>query len=251
MTIYFVGAGPGDPELITVKAQKVLQRTDCCIWAGSLVNPRILDWLPAEAEVMDSARMNLNEMVHAMAIAHRYKKTVTRLHTGDPALYGAIGEQMDRLLMQNIPFEIIPGVSAFQGAAASLQIELTRPELTQSVVLTRIEGRTPMPPKEQIESYAATGATLCLYLSVDQIGSIVHRVSPHYGKDCPIAVVYKATWPEEKIVIGTLATIAQDTLDAGITRTALIIIGRVITESGALSKLYNAHFSHGYRTSDQ
>ena len=248
MTIYFVGAGPGDPELITVKAQKILLQTDCCIWAGSLVNPELLKLLSEGARVLDSAIMNLDEIVSVMVHEHRAGKTVARLHTGDPALYGAIGEQMDRLREQNISFEIIPGVSAFQGAAASLQIELTRPELSQSVVLTRTEGRTPMPRLEQLESFAATGATLCLYLSVNQIEKVVQRVLPAYGEDCPAAVVFKATWSEEKILTGTLATIADQTKASGIEKTALIIIGRVITETGVPSKLYDAGFSHEYRT---
>ncbi len=251
MTIYFVGAGPGDPELLTVKAQKILQQTHCCIWAGSLVNPDILQLLPENARVLDSSKMNLNEIVLEMVHEHRTGKTVARLHTGDPALYGAIGEQMDKLRAQDISFEIIPGVSAFQGAAASLQIELTRPKLSQSVVLTRAEGRTPMPAMEQLVSFAATGATLCLYLSVNQIENVVRQVQPQLGKECPVAVVYKATWPEEKWLLGTLDTIVGKTREAKIEKTALIIIGRVLAETGVPSKLYDAGFSHGYRKGEK
>lgn len=247
MTIYFVGAGPGDPELITLKAQRILNTTHCCVWAGSLINPQILTHLPTHASIHDSATLHLEQIVSIMVDAHKRGETVTRLHTGDLSLYSAAAEQMALLHKRGISFEVVPGVSAFQGAAARLQMELTAPDVTQSVVLTRIPGRTPMPSCEKLETFAKTKSTLCIYLSIQNMGDVAARLTPFYGADCPVAVVYRATWPDERIVHGTLTTIAARVTDAEITRTAIIMVGRALSQTGAASKLYDATFSHEFR----
>lgn len=250
MSIYFVGAGPGDPELLTVKAQGLLSRADCCIWAGSLVNPQILQILPTHAEVHDSSAMTLAEIVETMMVADKNRQCVVRLHTGDPSIFSAIGEQMDALCAQGVPFEIVPGISAFQGAAAAMKVELTRPELTQTVVLTRTPGRTPMPETEAIEHFARTGATLCLYLSVGQIAKLAYRLRPFYGEMCPAAVIYRATWPDELVLRGNLSNIAWLATSSQITRTALVMVGWAIEGNRSPSRLYSSNFSHQFRKSE-
>ncbi|MGE5783069.1 MAG: precorrin-4 C(11)-methyltransferase [Myxococcales bacterium] len=248
MTVYFVGAGPGDPKLITVLGRELLQQARVCIWAGSLVNPALLELLPPDAAVYDSAKLTLDEIVEHCAAAHSKGLDVVRLHTGDPSLYGAIREQQQRLDALGIPWQIVPGVSSFQGAAAALGIELTVPELCQSVVLTRLGGRTPMPASESIDAFARTGATLCLFLSVDALSRVATELGPILGEDCPVAIVYRASWPEQRIVRGTLATITEQAEAAGIGRQAMVIIGRALTSGGPESRLYAQGFAHGYRT---
>src|SRR5512133_816042 len=238
MTVYFVGAGPGDPKLITVLGRELLQQARVCIWAGSLVNPALLELLPPDAAVYDSAKLTLDEIVEHCAAAHSKGLDVVRLHTGDPSLYGAIREQQQRLDALGIPWQIVPGVSSFQGAAAALGIELTVPELCQSVVLTRLGGRTPMPASESIDAFARTGATLCLFLSVDALSRVATELGPILGEDCPVAIVYRASWPDQRIVRGTLATITEQAGAAGIGRQAMVIIGRALTSGGPESRLY-------------
>jgi precorrin-4/cobalt-precorrin-4 C11-methyltransferase len=247
MKAYFVGAGPGDPELLTLKGKRLLEEAPICIYAGSLVNPTILKYLPAGAEIFDSASMDLEQITAIFKRARDEGKNVVRLHTGDPALYSAINEQMEKLEELGIDYEVVPGISAFQASAAALRTELTAPEISQTIILTRLEGRTPVPERERLENLAATGATLCLYLSVAQLDRIVDIVLPHYGPDCPAAVLYKVSWPEEKIITSTLADISHKVRAEGIKKTALIVIGKSLGSRGTLSKLYAGHFSHGYR----
>lgn len=245
--VYFVGAGPGDPELLTRKAERLLRECRCCIWAGSLVNPALLDLLPPDAERHDSAGLTLDEIVAIIESRHREGVDVVRLHTGEPALFGAIGEQMRRLDRLGIEYEVVPGVSSFQAAAAAIKCELTAPEVSQAVLLTRAPGRTPVPEAHTLEKVAPLGATLCVFLSTDWIEAVVRALQPAYGSDCPAAVVYHASWPDEKVVRGTLATIAAGVRKAGLTKTGMILVGRALGGSISESRLYSAGFSHGCR----
>lgn len=245
MKVSFVGAGPGGPDLLTRKAESLLRHCRVCIYAGSLVNPAIVDLLPVEAEKHDSAGLTHLQVIDLIVDAEKRGLDVVRLHSGDPAIYGAIGEQIAELERRGIICEVIPGVSAFQAAAAALRWELTVPEVTQSIVLTRTPGRTPMPEKESLDRFASTGATLCLFLSTHAIAFHVRTLSVHYGKDCPAAVVYHASWPDELVIRGTLADIAEKVKAAGVTKTAIFII-RPET-AGARSRLYDPDFKHGYR----
>jgi len=248
MKVWFVGAGPGDPELLTVKAARLLAAARICVYAGSLVNPRILDLLPAEAERHDSAGMTLDETLAVMMRACDVGVDVVRLHTGEPSLYGAIGEQMDALDRLGISYEIVPGISAFQAAAATLAIELTVPETSQTVVLTRSPGRTPMQETESLRTYAATSAALCLYLSADRLADAARTVAEARGPDTPAAVVFHASWPDERIVRGTAADIAEKAAGEHMHRTALVVFGAALQRPyGTASKLYAADFTHGYR----
>ncbi len=248
MTVHFVGAGPGDPELLTRKAERLLRSCTVCIWAGSLVNPEVLDFLPAGAEVHDSASMSLEEIIAVMKQAHDLGKDVVRLHTGDPSIYGAIAEQMRELLRLAIPYAVVPGVSSFQAAAAAIKAELTIPNVSQTIVLSRVADRTPVPHDENLERLALDGATLCLFLSVHKIEDIVARLKPILTAQCPVAVVYRASWPDERVVIGTLGTIAALVHEARIGRQAMIIIGRALVADHPASKLYDPQFAHGYRS---
>ena len=247
MTVFFVGAGPGDPELLTVKAHGLLVKAECCIYAGSLVGEEILKLIPDTAESFNSAGMHLDEIIDAMATATGRGKDVVRLHSGDPSIYGAIGEQISRLKALEIDFEIVPGVSAFQAAAAALRVELTAPEVSQTVVLTRAPGRTPTPDTESLDHLAKSRATLCLFLSVHKIEEIVETLTPYYGADCPAAVVYHVSRWDQKIVFGALADIAPRTKAEEITRTALVLVGPALSQEKLFSKLYDKGFSHGYR----
>lgn len=247
MKVFFVGAGPGDPELLTVRAQKLLSKARLCVYAGSLVNPQILGVLPAEAERIDSAGLDLEALTAIFARARDEGTDVLRLHTGDPALYGAIGEQMVRLQALGIDYEVVPGVSAFQAAAAALCVELTAPETAQTVILTRAAGRTPMPESESLADLARHHSTLCLFLSTQSLPTVVETLTPHYGADCPAAVVYRASWPDQTILRGTLADIAAQAQAAGLRRTAMVMVGRALGGATAESRLYSPTFSHGYR----
>jgi precorrin-4/cobalt-precorrin-4 C11-methyltransferase len=248
MRVYFVGAGPGDPELLTVRAARLLREARWCIYAGSLVNPRLLDLLPPAARREDSASMSLDQIVDRFRQAHEQDIDIVRLHTGEPSIYGAIGEQMDALDRLGIAYEVVPGISAFQAAAAALRVELTAPEIVQTVILTRAPGRTPMPPKESLAVLAASQATLCLYLSIDKTGTLADELAGYYGADCPAAVVYHASWPDEIIVRGTLADIGAKTASAGIARTGMLLVGRALARPYThVSKLYDQRFSHAYR----
>ena len=248
--IHFVGAGPGDPELITVKGQRLLSEADLVIYTGSLVPKALITGL--KAEIHDSAGLNLDEVLALMIPAFQAGRKVVRLHTGDPAIYGAINEQIAELVQQDIPFKVIPGVSSATAAAAALSTQLTLPEVAQTIIITRRAGRTPMPEKEDLVSLAAHQATMLILLSVNMIDDVVaDLLEGGYSQETPVAVVEKVSWPEERQLRGTLATIAQQVAEAGITRTAIIAVGEVLADAPppALSKLYDKHFSHGYRAS--
>ncbi len=248
MKVLFVGAGPGDPELLTVKAHRILTQARCCIWAGSLVNPALLELLPASTDVHDSAGMDLPAIIAVIKDARDKDIDVVRLHTGDPSIYGAIGEQMDALDELGIDYEVIPGVSSFQAAAATLRTELTAPAISQTIILTRLAGRTPVPDAQAIDKLAASHATLCLFLSVGQLATVTGTLAKHYGPDCPIAVVYRASWPDERVVRGTLADIAGQVQVENITRTAMILVGHALVKPlKYASRLYDRQFTHGYR----
>lgn len=247
MQVYFIGAGPGDPDLITVKAVKALQKADIIIYTGSLVNKEVLRYGRPDAEIYNSAEMTLEEVLEVMETAVKAGKVVARVHTGDPCLYGATQEQMDALAARGIEYTVIPGVSSFLAAAATLKREYTLPDISQTVILTRVEGRTPVPEKENLADLARHQATLCLFLSVHLIDKVVEQLREGYSADTPVAVVHKASWPEEKVVTGTLEDIAEKIKEAGIDRTALILVGRFLSDDYARSKLYDPRFSHGFR----
>jgi precorrin-4/cobalt-precorrin-4 C11-methyltransferase len=244
--IYFVGAGAGDPELITYKGYKLLTEADLVIYAGSLVNKEILQYCKEDARIENSATMDLEEIVNSMVSAYEKGQKVVRLHTGDPSLYGAIGEQMEMLKEKGVPFTIVPGVSSFLAAAASLQREYTVPDGTQTVIITRLEGRTPVPASEKLSKLAAHGSSMAIFLSVGMIEKVVDELLEGYPPDTPAAVVEKASWPEERIITGTLKDLARMTKEAGITKTALILVGNFLSDTGR-SKLYDREFTHEYR----
>jgi precorrin-4/cobalt-precorrin-4 C11-methyltransferase len=247
VTVFFVGAGPGDAELLTCKAERLLRTSQCCVYAGSLVSPEVLALLPERTERHDSAALTLDQIVEIFRAAHAMGTDVVRLHSGDPSIYGAIGEQMRELDRLDIPYEVVPGVSSFLAAAAALRVELTRPEVSQTVVLTRAQGRTDIPDGQELERLAATRSTLCIFLSIHAIQELGQKLALHYGPDCPAVVVYRASWPDQRIVRGTLADIATLTRTAGIERTALLLVGWALAPCAASSKLYDPSFSHGYR----
>ena len=227
--VHFVGAGPGAVDLITVRGQRLLAQADVIIYAGSLVNPALLRDGKKEAKIYNSAKMTLEEVIQVMRTAWEEGKETVRLHTGDPSLYGAIREQMDLLDKEQIPYDVTPGVSSFCGAASALHLEYTLPGLSQSVVITRMEGRTKVPPKEEIRSFAAHRATMVLFLSAGLLERLEEElVQGGYPKDTPAALVYKATWEDEKTVLCTVGTLVKAAGDAGIHKTALIIVGDVV-----------------------
>jgi len=246
-TIIFLGAGPGDPELITLKGRRLLDEADVIVYAGSLVNPVLLDGV--KADVHDSAGMDLDAIMGVMTSAAKAGKKVVRLHTGDPAIYGAIREQMQLLDRENIAYEVVPGVSSALASAAALKAELTVPEVTQTVIFTRQAGRTPVPERESLCNLAATQATMCIFLSVSMIEKVVTELtSGGYPVDTPVAVVEKVSWPDQQIVRGTLADIAEKIKNSEIRKTAMILVGRALAgDATAASKLYDAGFSHEYR----
>ena len=246
--VIFIGAGPGDPELLTIKGAKVIAEADVIIYAGSLVNPEVLSGAKEGADIYNSAQMNLDEIVQMMEKATNEGKLVARVHTGDPAIYGAIAEQIQYLKAKNIHYEIIPGVSSLFASAAALEAELTQPEVSQTVIITRPSGRTPKPEKEAIFRLAEHQATMCIFLGVHMISKVVAELLTFYDPGTPVAVVQKASWEDEKIVRGTLEDIVDQVQDAGITKTALIVVGDVLgTDKVTPSKLYDAHFTHEYR----
>ena len=246
--IYFVGAGSGAPDLITVRGAKLLSEADVIVYAGSLVNPALLDYKKQGCEVYDSAKMTLEEVIAVMAPAARAGKTVVRLHTGDPCVYGAHREQMDELDKLGIDYEICPGVSSFCGAAAALKAEYTLPNVSQTVILTRMEGRTPVPEKEQIESLAAHGATRVIFLSAGQLEKLYQRlIAGGYAPETPAAIVYKATWPDEKVIRTSVAGLAEAAAREGVTKTALITVGGFLGDKYDRSKLYDPAFTTGFR----
>lgn len=248
--IYFIGAGPGDPELITVKGARIIAGADVVIYAGSLVNPALLEDCRPEAEVYNSAGMNFEEVLEVMVKSWQQGKTVARVHTGDPSLYGAIQEQMDALAEKGIEFEVIPGVSSFFAAAAAVPHELTLPDVSQTVILTRLEGRTPVPGREKLSDLARHRSTMCIFLSVNQMERVAGElVQGGYSPETTVYVVEKASWPDQRVIKGNLRNIADKVSEAGIKRQALIMVGEVFGEEYSRSKLYDRGFSHGFRES--
>lgn len=246
--VYFVGAGPGDPDLITVKGRKLLEEADIVVYAGSLVNPAVLAVTPANCEIHNSASMTLDEVIAVMKAGVEQGKKVVRLHTGDPSIYGAIQEQIDLLNKLEISWQVVPGVSSFLAAAAALGQEYTLPGVSQTVIITRMEGRTPVPEREQIRSLAAHQTTMCIFLSVHMFGELVQELlDGGYAADTPVAVVEKASWPDERIFRGTLTTIADQLVAAGVSRTAMVIVGDVLAREYEQSRLYAPEFGHMFR----
>ncbi len=248
-TIHFVGAGSGAADLITLRGKKYLEEADTIIYAGSLVNPQLLDYAKAGCSIYNSAKMTLEEVLEVMLRDVREDKQVVRLHTGDPCLYGAIREQMDVLDEEKIPYDYCPGVSSFCGAASALNLEYTLPEISQSVIITRMAGRTPVPEKESIESFAAHHATMVVFLSTGLLEELSRRlIDGGYSADTPAAIVYKATWEDEKSFVCTVGTLAETAKKNNITKTALMIIGDVISCSNYdRSKLYDPGFTTEFR----
>lgn len=246
--VYFIGAGPGDPELITVKGKKVLEQADLIIYAGSLVNKDLLNYAKEDALIYNSAYLNLDEVIEIIEANHSQDKTIVRLHTGDPSIYGAIKEQMDRLDLLNIKYQVIPGVSSFSGAAAALNLEYTLPTVSQTVILTRASGRTKTKASESIKSLAAHQVTMVMFLSISLLDDLINDlVEGGYQNDTPAAIVYKATWPEQEVYRTTVQDLKKVALDNNITKTALIIVGDVLDSDYELSKLYDKSFTTMYR----
>ncbi|ACO84956.1 precorrin-4 C(11)-methyltransferase [Clostridium botulinum] len=245
--VYFIGAGPGNPDLITVKGRDILTKADVVIYAGSLVSKEHLDYCKEGVEVYNSASMTLKEVINVIQKAHNENKSIVRLHTGDPSIYGAIKEQMDELDKLNICYEVVPGVSSFSAAAASIKKEFTLPGVSQTLILTRVEGRTPVPEKEDLEVLASRGASMALFLSVGMIDKVALKLRKGYGRNVPIAVIQRATWQDEKVVIGTLDDIAKKVKDANITKTAQILVGDFIDCKYDKSLLYDEKFTHEFR----
>ena len=246
--IHFVGAGPGAPDLITLRGAELLKQADVCIYAGSLVNPVLLGLCREDCAIYNSAEMTLEEVLAVMEQAEAKGKQTVRLHTGDPCLYGAIREQMDALDTKGIPYAITPGVSSFCGAAAAAEAEYTLPGVSQTVIITRIEGRTPVPEGERLASLAVHGATMVIFLSIGLVDKVqAALLQGAYTEATPAAVVYKATWPEQKTVHCTVGTLAASTRAAGITKIALIVVGDFLAAQYDRSKLYDPTFTTEYR----
>ena len=249
-TVYFVGSGPGDPELITLKAQRLLESADVIVYSGSLLNPKLLENARRDASVHDAALIDREEIFKILRDAAKSGKLAIRFHDGDPSLFSAIREQIDKLEEEGVKCKVIPGVTAVMGAAASLNLELTLPGKTQTLIITRVASRTPVPKSESIVELAKHGATMALYLSVHLIEDVVHDLllGGVYNYQTPAAVVYRATWDDEKKIVGTLGNIATMVKEARITKTAVIVIGSVIDPgSYEFSKVYDPKFTHGYR----
>lgn len=249
MTVHFIGAGPGAPDLITLRGRDLLARCPVCLHAGSLVHPDILAFCPPGARIVDTAPLDLDAIIAECVRADAAGHDVARLHSGDLSIWSALGEQARRLGQLGIPYTVTPGVPAFAAAAAALGRELTLPEVAQSVVLTRMPGRaSAMPTGETLAAFAATGATLALHLSVHRLNAVVAELTPHYGPDCPVAVVYRASWPDQRVVSGTLATILEAFAAAPVERTALILVGPVLASAGFRdSALYDAAYQRRFR----
>ena len=246
--VYFLGAGPGDPELMTIRGMRLLEQADTVIYAGSLVSPDLLEFAP-NAELVDSAPLCLDDIVNIMVARAREGRRVVRLHSGDPSLYGAIKEQIARLKREGIGFEVVPGVSSLSAAAATLASELTVPGISQTVIITRATGRTPVPEREDISLLAAHGATMAVFLSAGLAPEVQRQLLKGYGSDTPVAVVQNASRRQQKILRTTVAKLAGDVEAAGIDRTAIILVGEALAQQGGESLLYREGFSHGYRQS--
>lgn len=250
--VHFIGAGPGAADLITVRGARLLGEADVIIYAGSLVNPALLEYKKPGCAVYDSAGMTLEEVISVMAGAEAEGKHVVRLHTGDPSLYGAIREQMDELDGRGIPYDVTPGVSSFSGAAAALEAEYTLPGVSQSVIITRMAGRTPVPEGEELRKMASHGCTMVLFLSTGLLEEAERELmAGGYVPDTPAAIVYKATWPEQRVFRCTVSTLARTARAHGVTKTALITVGGFLGNPYERSKLYDPGFTHGYRAGTQ
>ena len=250
--IYFIGAGPGAPDLITLRGAELLRRAGLIVYAGSLVNPALLDDAPQGCEVYDSALMTLDEVMEKLLDGERRGLTTVRLHTGDPSLYGAIREQMDRLRAEGVEFSVVPGVSSFCAAAAAIPAEYTLPGVSQTLIISRMEGRTPVPAREGIRSLAAHGASMVLFLSSAMLKELASElIAGGYPPETPAALVYKASWPDERVLRGPLASIPAMAEEAGISKTALVLVGGFLGDDYDLSRLYDASFSHGCRRASQ
>ena len=245
--VYFIGAGPGDPELITVKGKKIVEKADVIIYAGSLVNREIINCHKEGAEIYNSASMNLDEVMEVTVTAQKAGKLVARVHTGDPSIYGAIREQMDVLDEHGIEYEVIPGVSSFVAAAAAIKKEFTLPDVSQTVICTRLEGRTPVPETESLESLASHKCSMAIFLSVQMIDKVVKKLLKHYDESTPIAIVQTASWKDQKIAMGTLGNIEEIVKIEKITKTAQILVGNFMGNEYSKSKLYDKTFTHEYR----
>ncbi|MCZ6592585.1 MAG: precorrin-4 C(11)-methyltransferase [Alphaproteobacteria bacterium] len=254
MTVYFIGAGPGAPDLITVRGQRLIARCPVCLYAGSLVPAEIVASTPPGATVLDTAAMTLDQIIGYMVDADEKGVDVARVHSGDPSIYGAIGEQMRHLVARDIAYEVIPGVPAFAAAAAALGRELTLPDVCQTIILTRTAVRaSDMPPGEELATLAQSRATLAIHLSINNLAPVVRELTPHYGPDCPAIVAYRVSWPDQQIVQGTLADIRDKVKPLGITRTALILVGQALAadldaaDAFANSRLYDPSHHHVLR----
>lgn len=245
--IYFIGAGPGAADLITVKGRDLLERADVVIYAGSLVSKEHLQYCRPDVQVYNSANMTLEDVMEIMTMEACMGKLVVRLHTGDPSIYGAIREQMVELDRVGLPYEVVPGVSSFTGAAAAINREFTLPGVTQTVILTRVEGRTPVPETEDLEKLASVGASMAIFLSISMIDKVVEKLKNGYKRNVPVAVVERATWEDQRIIIGTLNDIAQKVKEKNITKCAQILVGDFIDCDFEKSLLYDKSFSHMYR----
>ncbi len=249
MTVHFIGAGPGAPDLITLRGRDLIARSPVCLFAGSLVPPAVLEHCSKGARIVDTAPMSLDEISEEFLRAHREKQDVARLHSGDLSIWSALGEQIRALEKLSIPYTITPGVPSFAAAAAALGVELTLPEVAQSLVLTRIQGRaSSMPVHEQLATFATTRATLAIHLSIHAIERIAAELMPHYGADCPVAIVFRASWPDQTILRGTLANIAGMVAESPIERTALILVGQVLARGDFRpSALYDKDYQRRFR----
>ena len=248
MTVHFIGAGPGAADLITLRGLRLIETCPVCLYAGSLVPAEIVAAAPSGARVIDTASLTLDEIIAEIEAAHYAGHDVARVHSGDPSLYGAIAEQMRRLDRLGIPYDVTPGVPAFAAAAAALRRELTLPGIAQTIILTRTATRaSAMPPGEELGRLAATGATLAIHLSIANLARVVRELIPIYGSECPAAVAYRVSWPDELLIRGTLATIRDQVKAAGITRTALILVGPTLAAEGSDSRLYAPDHHHVMR----
>ena len=249
-TVWFVGAGPGDPELLTIKGRRLLNEADTVVYAGSLINPELLGFC-SRAEKIDSASLCLDDIIKAMAGRVKQGKRVVRLHSGDPSLYGAIKEQIIRLRQEGIGAGIVPGVTSLSATAAALGSELTVPEVSQTVIITRAAGRTPVPEKEDIGRLAAHGATMAVFLSAGLAGRVQEKLLEHYPPETPVAVVQRASWPDQRVVRTTVAGLAAAVKSEEIGRTAIILVGEALAQQGEESKLYERGFTHGCRRGEE
>ena len=246
MTVHLIGAGPGAPDLITLRGRDQIAACPVCLYAGSLVPAEVVAFAPSDARVIDTASLNLDEIMAEIEAAHGRGQDIARVHSGDPSLYGAIGEQIKRLKALDIDYTITPGVPAFAASAAALGLELTLPDISQTIILTRTAMKSSaMPAGEELASLGRSGATLAIHLSARNLRQVCRDLIPHYGEDCPVALVYRASWPDQEIIRGTLADIREKTRAAKLTRTALVLVGRVLdTDKATDSRLYAADHRH-------